>query len=128
MPIVENTGNAMLPKMINLVSAVGRGCTNQPDDVKFVQLALREIFGSSNWQQMMRNQPLTGVADETTIAWIWLFQNLIKRMGSPVVADQRVDRAHGLLGPAQHKIYTIFHLNHQFAQANPGKFNSMLGG
>ena len=128
MPFVYSTGNPTFPEIINVEKAVGRGCPNLPDDVKLVQFLLKKVFASPLWKDFLIQRPLTGDCDELTSAWIYLFQCCMRARGGSGVADQRVDRATGMVGPVSGKTYTIVNLNHQFAQGYPLEFGKWVKG
>ncbi len=129
MPFVYTTGTPPYT-FINVEQAVGRGCPNQPDDVKMVQLLLKKDFASPMWSHRLDKWPLTGVCDERTIAGIHFFQTAVRALGGSGagVVDQRVDRARDTFGPVHHSIYTIIQLNTIFEHAYPIEFANMIDG
>jgi hypothetical protein len=128
MPILYSTGNSSLPEIINVEKAVGRNCPNSPEDVKLVQFLLKKIFTAPKWIHFLGSRPVSGVCDEMTIAWIYFFQTSVRALGGSCVADERVDRMTGALGPVHHQVYTILNLNSFYAQFYPLEFANSIKG
>jgi hypothetical protein len=119
--------NGPEPVFINVGAPVGSKCRNAFDDVRVVQLMLKEVLTSAKWQSFLRNKPLTGQMDGVTDAMILLFQNLSRENGGSIVADGRIDPAKDFVGPIHHQVYTIIQLNVAFKGANPAKFKEITG-
>src|SRR5262249_55136991 len=60
MPFLYSTGNPAFPEIINVEKAVGRGCPNLADDVKWVQFLLKKIFAAPAWKEYLIQRPVTG--------------------------------------------------------------------
>ena len=104
---------------------VGPGRPNRRSDVLLVQYFLRESFkGTPKFQREPFPEvvKVDGVAGRQTFAAIDHFQKVLKKGGSSIATDGRVDpvagdQTHGAISGTQ---YTIIFLNQGFSVARPG--------
>lgn len=92
MPRLYFTGLQVQPVMISTDNSVGKGCTNQRNDVLLVQFMMRVVNESpanSNWWQKKEKRPLTidGTCGEVTQSFIRLMQGQV----GGVTEDGRID-------------------------------------
>jgi hypothetical protein len=104
--------------------AVGPGGPNQKSDVLLVQYFLREIFkGTDQFKQSPFPGVLAvdGIAGQQTFAAILHFQRVMKKQGSTITTDGRVDRIEGehVRGSISGTQYTIIFLNFGYHKARP---------
>jgi hypothetical protein len=112
----------------NVDAAVGRGAANRRDDVLLVQYMLRENFKLLN---TFKRDPfpggpveVDGSAGPQTLAAILHFQKTLKKGGSSIATDGRVDPPvnEGTVGSISNTQYTILFLNLGFKDARPQDF------
>src|SRR5262245_22639083 len=109
----------------NVDAAVGPGAPNRRDDVLLVQYMLRENFKILN---TFGRDPfpggsvaVDGAAGPQTFAAILHYQNTLKKGGSSIATDGRVDPPVGdkTVGSTSNTQYTILFLNLGFKTARP---------
>jgi hypothetical protein len=105
-------------------AAVGPGAPNQRTDVFLVQYFLRESFkGTDKFKQDPFPEVLAvdGLAGRQTFAAILHFQRVMKKKGSTITTEGRVDAVVGehVRGSISGTQYTIIFLNFGYASARP---------
>ena len=107
----------------NVDGPVGPGGLNKREDVLLVQYFLNAAFETPKFADSpftgdMKND---GVPDQTTFAAILHFQTVMKRKGSTIATDGRVDPPTGeqIRGSISNTQYTILFLNLAYALDRP---------
>jgi hypothetical protein len=110
----------------NVDSAVGRGGLNKREDVLLVQFFLQVAFDETSVFQkdpFPGDLEVTGTPDQDTMDAILHFQTVLKKNGSHIFTDGRVDTVVGehFRGGAANNQYTIIFLNEAYSNARPGQ-------
>ena len=125
------TGNFLF---YNVDAAVGRGCSNQRQDVLLIQYLLKESNKTPGFADVQTGAGFTQDAMQISGTWdqYWggylsNFVLTLQRRGRPVVRDTRVDPvvAGHVEGPIHHMPYTILWLNRGYRDLRPADYERM---
>ena len=116
-----------IPTFYNLDRSVGKGKPNLLLDVLLVQFFLKEVAAQSGNSIKAPADPLavTGVVDQTTIAWILAYQKSKSWLYPDGIVDPVPERNLTAQTPVHKKGYTIFELNLDFEQKQPMNFHKI---
>jgi hypothetical protein len=111
----------------NVDGAVGRGALNKRDDVLLVQYFLQVAFDEIppfQAEPFPGDLEVTGTPDQDTFDAILHFQKVMKKRGSTIATDGRIDPPSGedVRGSISHTQYTIIFLNQAYEKARPDQW------
>ena len=131
MGFIDTASGTDLPVFYNVVHAVGKGCPNQPDDVKMIQYLLMALYEKSAELGLSKpggEMAVTGYCGPVTMHWIMKFQmDCNQRSSGSVAMDGRIDRIRqkNFIGSISQTLYGLSVLNATVSEFNPLAFAAL---
>jgi hypothetical protein len=124
--VPKDVGGVMMDRIYNVSQHVGPGQKNQSDDVRLVQLLLREFVLGIGGSSMLPTPQVTGALDDATALWVYYQQLKFKKESPTAVLDGIVSPARGVTAYNRSgDTWYIIMLNFTLKADHPKRFDDL---